>query len=89
MLTSAASSEDSLSRDFEAAVDLFDHRGVLLGDLVHLVYGRTDLRQSGRRFLARGRDVEDEVADLADLFEDPYQRIASPTDEVDAGFNLS
>jgi hypothetical protein len=65
-----------------------DHRGVLLGDLIHLVDGGVDLLQAGRLFLGAGGDIGDDGVDLHDLRHDPFERVAGLRDERDALFDL-
>ncbi|MNX50865.1 hypothetical protein D3C86_815070 [compost metagenome] len=65
-----------------------DHRGVLLGHLVHLVHGGVDLLQAGGLLLGRGRDFRDQAVDFGHAADDALQGLARLTDQGDAGADL-
>ena len=67
---------------------LFDHGGVLLGGLVHLVHGHIDLFKTGGLLRGRGGDLGDDAIDLADLGDDPPQGLSGLADQINAGFDL-
>jgi len=68
---------------------LFDHRRVLLRDVIHFVDSGVDLLQAGRLRVRIGGDLRDEPGDLADLSFDLLQRLAGISHEFDALADLS
>ena len=63
---------------------LLDHRGVLLGDLVHLVDRGVHLMQPGRLLLGRPGDLRHHGGDLAHLGHDARQGLTGVADQLDA-----
>lgn len=68
---------------------LFDHRRVLLGDLVHLVHGGVALGQTDGLFLGQGCDFGHQTVDLCDPVYDPVQGFARLTNQFDARADLT
>ena len=67
---------------------LLDHRRILLGNLVHLVYRGVALVESGRLLLGAMRDLADNVVDLGYFHQDATQRLSAFVDQCHTCFNL-
>jgi len=61
---------------------LLHQRGVLLGDLIKLLYRFAYLRNAAGLFLAGRSDLVDEVGDAADLLHDFANTFTCPRHEV-------
>jgi hypothetical protein len=60
-----------------------NHRGVLLGHLIHLVQRRVDLMKRRRLFLRAPRYSRNDLVDFGHVLDDSGQRLAGRADEID------
>ena len=61
---------------------LLDHRGVLLGHLIHLIDGSVDLAKTGGLFLSRGGHLGNERINFTDLRRDRRKHFAGIGDQT-------
>ena len=67
---------------------LLDHRGILLGDLIHRIHRGGDLVEAHGLFASPGGDLRDHAVHIAHLFQDAPEGLSGFRDEMHAVVDL-